>query len=255
MSFADTSYTGTGTEPYGEDDPGLYIADAQLYPSATLPPYSATTDLQTFADLSGHGYSLQRGSTAGADSNDPTVLGPGLSFITDDYCLTGDLSGVDMAGPWTTVVVVKPSGALGDSFVWSLGTYSDDNHRQSIYQSGASEMRVNSKKTGAIVSGGAVTKDQSAYQCFVAQVASLGADLVLQRLDTGDFISLTNKNPVGSPVRIALGAASSALSGTLLDSGTFLAHIFYNRALSNAEIQRIYRTLKATWAARGVMIL
>jgi hypothetical protein len=116
-------------------------------------------------------------------------------------------------------------------------------------------MRVNSKKTGAIVSGGAVTKDQSAYQCFVGQVASRGADLVLQRLDTGDFISRTNMNPVGSPVRIALGAASSALSGTLLDSGTFLAHIFYNRALSNAEIQRIYRTLKATWAARGVMIL
>jgi hypothetical protein len=39
MSFADTSYTGTGTEPYGEDDPGLYIADAQLY---RFPNISAT---------------------------------------------------------------------------------------------------------------------------------------------------------------------------------------------------------------------
>jgi len=31
--------------------------------------------------------------------------------------------------------------------------------------------------------------------------------------------------------------------------------LFYNRALSNAEIARIYRAIKAKWAGRGVTIL
>jgi hypothetical protein len=47
----------------------------------------------------------------------------------------------------------------------------------------------------------------------------------------------------------------SLLGAVPVAESTAYSHLFYNRALSNAEIQRIYRTLKATWAARGVMIL
>lgn len=245
------TYDGTGTDPYTEADPGIYITDVQLYPSSTLPPYAATTDLQTFADLSGHGYSLQRGSTAGADSNDPTVLGPGLSFVTDDYALTGNLSGVDMAGDWTAVLVLIQTGSEVAKYPWCLGVADDLQHFAGLRQTGvANQLTVRMNQISASDSP-AITTSSVSPQCL--SVRAVNGTAVLTRLDTNE--SAANpiaRYPVGIP-RIAVG--NIAYLNAALDSGTIYSHLFFSRALSNAEIQRIYRLLKATWAARGVTIL
>lgn len=250
------TYSGTGTEPYTEDDPGLYIADAQLYPSATLPPYSATTTLQSesgLLDLSGNGYHLQRGSTLSADTNDPTVLGPGLSFVTDDYALTGDLSGVDMAGDWT--VVLCGLWNLYDAYgtLWSLSTATHW-HRLFRVADGVSPLRAQSYAgAGANYTTEPTLKPSHTSPVALALVAA-GDTLTLTDLGTGRSSVGANAKPIGA-CRIGLGCVSTATISGVADAMTAYSHLFYSRALSDGEIQRIYRSLKATWAARGVTIL
>lgn len=246
----DLRYDGAGAAPYTEDDPGLYIADTQLYPSATLPPYSATTDLQTFADLSGHGYSLQRGSTAGADSNDPAVLGPGLSFVTDDYCLTPTLTGVDPAAPWTVIVAGIWSMYVAYSTSWSLATA---DHWQRIFRPGQHLTQTVGQSYDGYGSNTSPILTPSRISPVVLTMVSTDDSLTLIDMATGNSSVGTNRKPTGD-CRIGLGCLAKSGVAGIVDSMTVYSHLFYNRALSNAEINRAYRVLKGTWAARGVTI-
>ena len=61
---------------------------------------------QTLGDGSGSGRNGTLGSTAGADTNDPTWSASGLSFATDDYVECGSTAELRPAA-WTVCVAVK----------------------------------------------------------------------------------------------------------------------------------------------------
>ena len=245
----DVTFDGTGSAPYTEDDPGLYIADAQLYPFATLPAYEATTTLQSFTDLSGNGYTLTRGSNASAaDTNDPTVLGPGCSFVDDDYMLTGNLAGVTPSGPWTAIVALK-SEHDGASYPWSLSSASDATEYACLTYSSATTL--NSQwYGGATKAGGNITVvDNTAY--LFSLVAN--STLTLTRLDNG-AVSIADPTTPVDPPRVCVGALGRSTVSGHFNDGTIYESLLYNRILSLAEQKRIHRAIKAKWAARGVTI-
>ena len=214
--------------------------------------YDPTESLASVPDLSGNGYDLQRGSTAEADSNDPTWItdGKGLSFDTDDYCLTDDLSGVTMAGDFSLIVLAANTSTLNYATLVALGTYADDHHRQTIQTLASGGLRIGTKEGESNLTSPKLATAVSPC-AYVAQ--NLSGTLSLQRLDTGDRVTIASVAPVGTPIRLGVGTRADGRS--LLDSGTAYEILLYNRALSDAEIQRIYHRLKATWAARGVTIL
>lgn len=216
--------------------------------------YDPTASLASVPDLSGNGYSLQRGSTAGEDSNDPAwgTNGKGLVFTTDDYCLTGNLSGVSMAGPFTLIMVANFTAASGR--YWSLenGAATDQGFRFCPSDGRFQTQMQNVSYTY----GHAALPIPDAVVAMAVVKSGSGADRPkVLRMDTGATAAGPIGNmPTGVP-RIGIGCQASSTVDRLVDNMTAHSHIFYNRALSNAEIQRIYRSLKATWAARGVEIL
>jgi len=217
--------------------------------------YDPTESLASVPDLSGNGYSLQRGSTAGEDSNDPAwgTDGKGLVHTTDDYCLTSDLSGVDMAGDWT--VVLCGLWNLYDAFgtLWSLSTAT---HWHRLYRviDDVSQLRAQSYAGAGANYTTAPTLNPSHTSPVALALVAAGDTLTLTDLGTGHSSVSANAKPIGA-CRIGLGCVSTATIAGVADAMTAYSHIFYNRALSNAEIQRTYRSLKATWAARGVTVL
>lgn len=252
-----TSYDGTGTSPYAEDDPGIYIADAQLYPAATLPGYVQTTTLQSIPDLSGNGNVLTRGSNASAsDSNDPTVLGPGLSFLTDDYALTGNLSGIDMDSSWTAVVCgifpLQPTGRAA----WSLSDGASTNAEQTLISSGAANgVKLQTKDAaGYDLSSSKLTASGAAPEALVIRCSD-GVMTAWYCQNPSTTISLISRTLTNGTPRIGIGCSARSVVTNIVETLTFHSHLFYNRALSTSEIQRAYRYLKAQWAARGVTIL
>jgi hypothetical protein len=76
---ASTAYSGDGVS-------GVYLYGAQVELGSTATAYTPTTDKQSIPGSFGTSYTLQVGSTAGVDSNDPTPVGytQGYSFVTDD---------------------------------------------------------------------------------------------------------------------------------------------------------------------------
>ena len=219
--------------------------------------YDPTESLASVPDLSGNGYSLQLGSTAGEDTNDPSWVsdGLGLSFVTDDYCLTPTLTGVDPSAPWTVVLAGVWNLYAKGKTLWGLSTAT---YWHRIYRTADSVnyTRVHSY-AGSDASYSTTPTLYPSYTSPVALVARANADSVmLKDMGTGSTATCTNANPAGE-CRIGLGcvAKSSIADGSSADSMTAYSHLFYSRALSNAEIQRIYRSLRATWQSRGVSIL
>jgi hypothetical protein len=77
--------------------------------------------------------------------------------------------------------------------------------------------------------------------------------LYLSRCDTGATSSTAARDVLGTPTLYIAADIRGIVN--IADALTAYQDLVYNRALSNAEIQRIYRSLKAMWAARGVTIL
>lgn len=102
-----TTATGDGVASYlGDGSSGIYIWGAQLSEGSSALLYQQTTDLQTITDWSGQGNDAQRGSTSGADTNDPTRHGEWLSYVTDDYVDGGNPA---ISGNFTVSCVFMPS--------------------------------------------------------------------------------------------------------------------------------------------------
>jgi hypothetical protein len=257
LAEADGDYKmdGGGTAPYTEADPGIYIADAQLYPAAALPSYVATSTLQSesgLLDISGNGYHLSRGSnSSAADSNDPTVLGPGLSATTDDGANTAALS-LDKASAFTVLWIGKPSGSTGTLFsLTDSATASTKYQRVAYSESGA--VKIGSAAGGAESLSDALTVDATAYQ--VLALTSDGTTLTLKRMDTGTSVTVADTNPDGNARFALFSTAGSTLCANPCDAAIALGDLPYNRALSSAELTRAYRYLKSQWASRGIVVL
>lgn len=245
LGIADGCVNYVGTVGYG-----LYVADAQLYPSATLPPYASTTTLQAIPDLSGNGNTLVRGSNAdAADTNDPTVLGPGLGFVDDDYAKTGVISGVTVGGPLTVIVAGKHEydsdgqwASLGNSTAnWAC-----------FYSETATSLKTSSRANGAspatTSAAGLTIVDSINY--VLALTSQPNGVLTLTRLDNMASVSGAENAPLTVDPIFTLG--SVAAGNYNLNDGTLYESLLYNRVLTAAELQRIRRYIKSKWAARGV---
>jgi hypothetical protein len=156
-----------------------------------------------------------------------------------------------MAGDWTVILVVK---ANGDGALWSFAN-SANRYRwhRLISALGGKTVRIGSNNATSESLSETVENNATAPTC--AALKNFGGQLSLKRLDTGVSATLASANPAGTVPRLGLGCAADSAVYAIVSASTFYSHLFYNRALSNAEIQRIYRSLKATWAARGVTIL
>ena len=219
--------------------------------------YDPTESLASVPDLSGNGYSLQRGSIAGADTNDPAWAtgGKGLVFTTDDYCLSPNLP-VAMTGPWTIVLAARHGNELANSHAWSIADASVDGSPFVSMRCGTTGfLQPRSYNGVSATSPGTLLTVPTASICVVAMTVT-SAGLVASRIDTGVSVSCAHPSPAPSGnVRVGLGCWAAKTPINIAGSLSAYSHLFYSRALSNAEIQRIYRSLKATWAARGVTIL
>ena len=254
----DTTFDGTGSGATGlgvEADPGIYLADVQLYPSSTLPPYSATTTLQTaesgLIDLSGHGNHLSRGSNASAaDTNDVTILGPGVSGLTDDYAKSA-ATGINKAGPFTLIWIGKPTGTSGT--LLSLTDSATANTKfQRILYSAAATLKAGSVAGGAESLSGELAVGATDYQMLA--LTSDGATLTLRRMDTGATVTVADTNPDGNAC-LGLGCTVGSSVANIADAFEALECIAYSRCDSLPELMRIYRLRKAIWASRGKTVL
>jgi hypothetical protein len=112
-------YLSQGTNDFyqGDGTGSATFEYIQLNQGSTPLPYVKTTDLQTIPDLSGHGHDLTRGSTSGADSNDPTVSTTGLIFDGVD----DELTGIPSLG--STYTVINDNGTQIESIDSAGGKY------------------------------------------------------------------------------------------------------------------------------------
>jgi hypothetical protein len=85
---------------------------------------------QTLNDLSGLGNHGTLGSTAGADTNDPTCITAGLSFSTDDYVLSANHVST-RPDAWTVCIALQLTAAVDDEPLIGWGPIS--NSRPGIY--------------------------------------------------------------------------------------------------------------------------
>ena len=209
-----------------------------------------------FPDLSGHGNDLQLGSTAVADTNDPSVVvNQGLSFVTDDLAMASTESVIDRNGPFTVVFAAKPSGTSGILVALVMPSVAGVWRYHAVRYTGSAQVGLASYTGSSTVSDG-LSVDPTGHRVFA--FVGGAAENRLMRCDTGASVAISRLpiTNVGG-LRLEYGATWRAAPafGNAADSLTVLGGVAANRALSNAEIQRIYRSLKATWAARGVTIL
>jgi hypothetical protein len=79
---------------------------------------------QAVADQTGNGHNGTLGSTAGADTNDPSWVPEGLSFTTDDYITTVNNVATE-PDAWTVCAAVQFSAGVDQPFVgWASITSS-----------------------------------------------------------------------------------------------------------------------------------
>ncbi len=196
---------------------------------------------QTVADHSGLGNGGTLGSTAGADTNDPSWVAAGLSFTTDDYVSTANQAST-RPDAWTVCAAVKFSPAVADQPMVAWGaigsarpgvylSFLASPYRPIIYQ-GASNFRyfkandpVNLQDNGwhfvVYRSPGMSTAD-------IAN-ASLRVDGSAQVVD-----STTNSGAGQSKTEFRLsGLGNKYMEGTL---AFFSMH---NRVLSDAEADQM----------------
>lgn len=76
---------------------------------------------QVLVDHSGGGQNGTLGSTAGADTNDPSWAGGGLDFTTDDFVSTAN-NAATRPDAWTVCTAVKFDAAVADQPLVAWGT-------------------------------------------------------------------------------------------------------------------------------------
>jgi hypothetical protein len=207
---------------------------------------------QALTDRSGGGHGGTLGSTAGADTNDPSWVAEGLSFATDDFVSTAN-DAATRPDAWTVCTAVKFDAAVADQPLVAWGTigsarpgvylsFLGSPYRPIIYQ-GASNFRyfkaadpVNLQDNGwhflVYRSPGIGTAD-------IAN-ASLRADGLAQVVD-----STTNSGTGQAKPEFRL----SALGNKYLNA-TLAFFTLHNRVLSDSEADQMREFAKEVLAER-----
>ena len=235
-----------GLAPYGVPRNGLialYDPGRQMLTGATG---------QTLIDFSGKGNSAQLGSTAGADTNDPSYSGAGLVFGTDDYAKSSSNVFDDMQA-FTCITACKPLSAGGGS----AGRIWDKASSNYAFFSSSNIAFILYRQT-------AVTQYTSVKTLSYGNNIILGITFNLGYPDNASKIYVNSK--VGSATKSGAGSGSYlniASSGMYIGNrtgadrnfgGTIYLQLWYNRILSDAEYMQAYNSLKRLMFSRGVVI-
>jgi len=198
-------------------------------------------DLQTIPDLSGHGNTLQLGSTGGVDANDPTLTQAGAVFDgVDDY----GLCSMTLHGAGRTLVAVAK--VPSDPAVYAM------------LQSGG-------YATYHAIAAGPVYFASDVFggtQRYAHHPSALSLDtwyFLASRRATDHLNLWVNSSRYVAEVSGALAAVDLPWVGRFTDGecpyhGTIAALLSYDSALLDAEIARVYGWLKAELAPRGVTL-
>ena len=211
----------------------IEITEFQVSPGATLLDYEKTEANQRIWDYSGNGNHATRGSTSGADTNDPSFaveggLIVGMGFDGNDDAVVRATTPV-LTQPFTLIVVHKTTNAAARRFLFDGD---EDTDRCMVYFETDNLTYLNAN---IAISVGASTL--GSYQMFSALFN--GAASRYYRNLTGATVS----GSVGTAQLsgYTIGARYSLGSSLLGNESVFAA---YNRVLSDAEITRIYNLIK-----------
>lgn len=246
--------TGNNGDSYtGDGESGIYLTSAQLNQGTTPLPYVATGGLQSVGNLAPGGAALQRGSTSGADTNDPTPTLAGWSFATDDYGLVSQKLVGDLANH-TVILVAKQDTETTASYLYGEGSTSST---APIW--GLSTGSSNAKHSNWIYRGDDNNSDgvSLGQELFTAgawrshAVVKSGTSM-LRYWDGGNAVETTISNRTLTLNQTTIGARSLNTPSNFFN-GTIAFVLVYNRALSPAEIKRLHeRYLKPKMAEVGV---
>lgn len=232
---ANLGYQGDGTS-------GLYIWGAQLEPGTTPTPYRSTQGR------------LVLGSAAEADTNDPTLLGNGIGFSgtydggNDNYLLAGNLSNVNMAGPFSLLIAGKFDGVSGT--ILSLAGGATDFAR--VAYNGQSKVRIGSK-AGAAAETNSADLIVDGGPGLVLAFTSDSTTLTLTNIATGVAVTLATQAVTGTP-RVGAGATATTTVATIASQMTGYDVMSYNRKVSASEQQQVRRYVKSKWLSRGLFL-
>jgi hypothetical protein len=199
-----------------------------------------TGDVQSVPNLVPGGAALQRGSTAGADTNDPTPSAAGWVFATDDYGTGGPMP----TGPRTIIAVGQTNTALFANIMVSGET--GTNIRSYIGTTeGAAFWGWGSASSGST----ALTQTGTVWK----SLAMTGAGSLTTFYENGSRLGTLSGGSETTSGNVQVGRGGS--TSYLHFNGTIAYVLIYNRALNPAEIKRLHeRFLKPRMAAVGVTL-
>lgn len=223
----------------------------QLNLGSTLYPYSAPVGLsQSVVDRSGLGNTIQRGSTSGADANDPSWEANALLYDSDDIAYSPVISSMSHSSGWSVFLALTATGM--DTHL-GVGNLSPDwQPHVSVERWGPSgSLRVfsgSSEKTNSIPTNAFKT----GQPCLIYLKYSGGISY-FRSMDTADITeiehTLSNRTPqVVFNARAYNGGINRASS-----SRQYLC-LAFNRVTTSAEDERIYASVKKLLAGQGVTL-
>lgn len=236
-----------------ENNATFYLFQTSLTPG-TSGIYQATGSKQTVYDpLSG--LSLQLGSSASSDTNDPIpaivsnrVIGH--RFTTDDYEVSGNLSGLSMAGSWTVYFGGLLDGSSGS--VFSIASAAAANQYISVRYSASGSVIIAAQAGGSETTSDALSVSTSLYSLFA--LTSNGTTLTLTRLDTGTSVTLANPGATGTP-RVGLGARVASTVTNQANAMTAFSFVLFSAVHGPGTQQSVRRYLKTQMSnLRGLTV-
>jgi len=212
---------------------------------------------QVLPDLSGNGYHGTLGSTAGADTNDPTAGPTGLTFGGDDWVSLGISPAMEAAvqsGRYTIIAVFTPTAMNDYNTVFGKVAYG-----------GANEYGIGYRSSGNldVFLGGNNYPGDSANITIASMITQGTPVMTAATYDDNMHIAYRNGSNIGSR---SLPGIRPVTSGTLAYIGrrvlsatlnaTMIGHAFvvYPFALSQSQMAQEYAYFRAKFAPLGVIL-
>ncbi len=230
--------------------PTLVTNGLQALWMPALDYYSGIT-AQTVPDRSGKGNTLTLGSTSGPAANDPSWSQQGLAFnsAVSNYCTMTDKPLVSGDSPLTMLAVFNAASGTTASTILGYGASTTETSPM-IQLNTATDVRC-----ATWLDDLDITLSTTAVGRYLAVAwRYLGANL-LDGWALSDAVhnQLTlSAAPNWSATNGKMGTVPGA-TGAFFD-GTVATGMLYDRALSDAETQQVYRWLRAQLSPVGVVL-
>lgn len=219
--------------------PGAFViptSDQGIPKSGLVADYDLTggADVQSIANGVSGGPALQRGSTSGSDTNDPTPGATGWGFDgTDDY-------GESSISPGSNLSVIVIAKTTVSSWTGLVRLDSGTNYAGLIVSDSWTvawtPQEQDNLDTGPIGNG----------TWFFAAGTASGTTRNLY-VNTEASVSKTSNAFTTTKLQIGKGGLSQL-------NGTIARVLIYNRALSDAEVTKVYTVLKSWGAGKGISL-